>query len=373
MKQNALFISQDIFLNESMMPGGVKLCTSDFIALISTRFNLISFPLKTNLNMMNRLFNKLGLIGYHPFELSFRQLVDVEKILEDKEVKYIFINHTYISSIVISLKKSFPDVKIVMCSHGNESGDFLHLLTRFPKNMSWVARFFGSRKLGTMLMQEVEFRRDYFDAVLTVSEVEESIEKWLGAKNVKFVPRVFTNKFIEIAPINQRVGFVSDISHEPNYFSILKFCEFVDNSSLKEIIHVRLVGKEHWRFTYLSNKFSFVECTGYLSEAEIVSELATWHYYLNLVGYFSKGVSTKLAYGMNFGLPVISTQIGVRGYFFPHNTGPTILKDIEEVVQYLTLNINNIDNMDLCKNKVRKAVLDFSDLSLVGYILADIH
>jgi hypothetical protein len=372
MKHNALFISQDIFLGESIMPGGVSLCTSDFIALISTRFNLICFPIKTNLNILNRLFNKLGLIGYQPFNLSFRQLADVGKILKDKEVKYIFINHSYISSIVIPLKKAFPNVKIVLCSHGNESGDFLHLITRFPQNMSSVARFFGSSKLGKMLIQEVEFRRVYFDAVLTVSEVEESIEKWLGANNVKFVPRVFVNKFIEMEPFNRRVGFVSDISHEPNYFSILKFCDLVDNSNLKEIINVRLVGKAHSRLTYLSNKFSFVECTGYLSELEIISELATWNYYLNLVDYFSKGVSTKLAYGMNFGIPVLSTQIGVRGYFFPHNTGPIILKDIEEVVQYLKLNIDNIDNIELCKNNVRKAVLEFSDLNLVGSMLADI-
>jgi hypothetical protein len=372
MKQNALFISQDVFLGESNLSGGVRLCTSDFIALISTKYELVFFPVKTKLNLLNRVINKLGLIGYPSFHSSMLRVDEVAKILKDKEIKYIFINHTYISSIAIVIKKSFPDVKIVLCSHGNESGDFLHLITRFPENMNFISRIFGRYKLGKILTQEVEFRRFYFDAVLTVSEVEESIEKWLGVKTVKFVPRVFLNKFIDWSPVNQRVGFVSDISHEPNYFSILKFCELVDDSSLRESIHVRLVGKIHSRYTFLSRRFPFVECTGYLSEAEIVSELATWNYYLNLVDYFSKGVSTKLAYGMNLGIPVLSTQIGVRGYVFPHKTGPIILKDIEEIVQYLISNINDVDKMKLCKNNVRSAVIEFSDLHLVGDLLDDL-
>jgi hypothetical protein len=372
MKPKALFISQDFFLGKSNLAGGVSLCTSDFIALISTKYHLMFFPLKTKLNLLNRIINKLGLMGYPSFDLSIIRVKEVEKVIKENGIKYIFINHTYISAIARVMKKSFPDVKVVMCSHGNESGDFLHSITRFPKNMSSISRFFGSYKLGKILTQEVEFRRFYFDAVLTVSEVEESIEKWLGARNVKFVPRVFVNKFIDWTPINQRVGFVSDISHEPNYFSILKFCELVERSSLREIINIRLVGKSHSRYNYLSGKFSFVECTGYLSEEEIVSELSTWNYYLNLVDYFSKGVSTKLAYGMNFGIPVISTQIGVRGYVFPPKTGPIILKDIEEIIQYLILNINDVDKMKLCKNNVRLAVIAFSDLNLVGDLINDL-
>jgi glycosyltransferase involved in cell wall biosynthesis len=372
MKKNAIFISQDLFLSKSKNDGGVSLCTSDFIDVISTKFNLITFPIKPRVSFFKRILNKIGVVGYHPIFLSKKDLNKIERYISEKEINYVFINHTYISTIAISIKLAFPHIKIVMCSHGNESGDFLHLFTRFSENMSLASRFFGRRKLGKLLTEEVEFRRFYFDAVLTVSEVEESIEKWLGAKNVIFIPRVFKNRFLYWSPTNRRIGFVSDISHDPNYFSILKFCELVINSSLRETIQLRLVGKNHPRYDYLKNQFSFVQCTGYLSEQEIVSELGTWNYYLNLVDYFSKGVSTKLAFGMNFGIPVISTKIGVRGYFFPDNSGPLIFNNIEEIVDYLSTNIENQDKMDLCKNNVMTAVLKFSDLNLVGSMINEI-
>ena len=75
---------------------------------------------------------------------------------------------------------------------------------------------------------------------------------------------------------------------------------------------------------------------------------------------------------MNFGIPVISTKIGVRGYFFPDNSGPLIFNNIEEIVDYLSTNIENQDKMDLCKNNVMTAVLKFSDLNLVGSMINEI-
>ena len=372
MKKKALFISQDLFLNESNLSGGVTLCTKDYMNVISTNFELIPFPIKTRLNIIPKILNKLGLLGYHPLSLSKKNISLISNLINKNSIEYIFINHAYISSISINLKDNFKDVKVVLCSHGNESGDFLHQITRFSNNISGLARFFGKFKLGTLLSEEVKYRRYYIDVVLTVSEIEESIEKWLGAKNVYFLPRIFEVKFISWKPINRKIGFVSDISHEPNFDSIFKLCSAINKSNLKSIIKIRLIGKDHSRYTYLKNTFSFVECTGYLNENDIVSEIGSWHYYLNLVDYYSKGVSTKLAYGMNLGVPVISTKIGTRGYYFPENTGPIILDNIGEIVDFLSLYIDDYDRMNICKERVKEAVLNFSGFNLLGAIISKI-
>jgi hypothetical protein len=372
MKKNALFISQDLFLGESILSGGVTLCTKDYMDVISTNFNLIPFPIKTKLKIIPKILNKLGLLGYHPISLSKKDISLISNLINEKEVEHIFINHAYISSISISLKDNFQHIKVILCSHGNESGDFLHQITRFSDNMNRFSRLFGTLKLGILLSEEVKYRRFYIDVVLTVSEIEESLEKWLGAKQVFFLPRIFEEKFISWNPKNNRVGFVSDISHEPNYDSVFKLCLAIDKSNLRSTIKIRLIGKDHPRYTFLTKTFSFVECTGYLNENDIIAEMGSWHYYLNLVDYYSKGVSTKMAYGMNFGIPVISTKIGARGYYFPLNTGPIILENIDDIVSFLSLYIDDIDQMNICKENVKKAVLNFSNYNLFAPIISKI-
>ena len=53
-----------------------------------------------------------------------------------------------------------------------------------------------------------------------------------------------------------------------------------------------------------------------MDNAVFEKEAASWNYYMNLAFYYSKGVSTKLAKGIDWGLPVISTTAGNRGYVF---------------------------------------------------------
>jgi hypothetical protein len=47
--------------------------------------------------------------------------------------------------------------------------------------------------------------------------------------------------------------------------------------------------------------------------------VGTWAIFLNLVFYYSRGVSTKLAKGLGWGIPVLTTPYGNRGYDIPHD------------------------------------------------------
>ena len=129
------------------------------------------------------------------------------------------------------LIKSISDsVKVILCSHGNESGDYLHDIIKHEKYIG-IKKKSATYNLGNMLLQEATFRK-YIDVVLTVSDVEENIEKWLGAKAVYMVPRFIEKSNKSYNPIAGRVGFISDLSHEPNFFGIQHLCselELLDN------------------------------------------------------------------------------------------------------------------------------------------------
>jgi hypothetical protein len=214
------------------------------------------------------------------------------------------------------IKEEFNQVKVILCSHGNESGDFLHHSFRFKQGQNWLQHVKNSFLFAKMIEKEVDFRLRFLDLVLTVSEVEEGVEKWLGAKKVFMVPRVLKNETIRWDPQYGRVGFLGDLSHKPNYEGVVSFCDAIVKSGNKDL-KLRLLGNPESLGNQLANKYPFVDYCGFVSDDNINEEVATWSLFLNLVFYFSRGVSTKLSKGLSWGIPVLSTTYGNRGYAIP--------------------------------------------------------
>jgi len=57
---------------------------------------------------------------------------------------------------------------------------------------------------------------------------------------------------------------------------------------------------------------------------ELARECESWSFFLNPVFYYSRGVSTKLAKALGMGLPVITTEIGNRGYQWEEGDLPAV-------------------------------------------------
>ncbi len=284
-----------------------------------------------NRSLLFRIKFRLGIDAYEEYVPA-----DYHKELEDfiinKGIRKIFINLSNLSEFAAYIKTAFAnyDVKTILCSHGNESGDFLHQSVRFTDTLNKAKNLFSPYRLGKVLQKEALYREQSIDCVLTVSEVEESIEKWLGAKKVCNIPRVLKNEFITWQPTKGRIGFVGDTSHPPNYFGLLKLCEAFAAHGIPDGLDIRIVGKENNITASLRSRFPFVTITGYLDNDQLIAEAGTWNYYLNLVFYYSKGVSTKLQKGLNWGLPIMSTTAGNRGYVF--NKGNLPVYDTPETM-----------------------------------------
>lgn len=216
-------------------------------------------------------------------------------------------------------------MKVVLCSHGNESGDYLHTFTRFKDDQPFYRSFFSSIALGRLMKKESYFRQELLDAVLTVSPVEESLEKWLGAKHVLMVPRTVNKRFLSRKIIKGRFGFIGDLTHSPNLYGIEQVCNAIQTLSSYEGIDIRIVGSPSVIGKQLSSKYPFVTFLGYLDNESLEHEASTWSFFINPVFYYSRGVSTKLAKALGWGLPVITTTIGYRGYLF--NTGSLVIAE----------------------------------------------
>lgn len=356
--ETVLFITNKIFIDLNEKEGGVRLCTLDYIKLLKTNFKVQIFELNFNTSFFFKIKAKFGIDVFN----DYKENDYLEKLvlqIKQNNITKVFINLSSASALSKSIKFFFGDsVKIILCSHGIEAGDFLHHSVRVKNYFSKIKQFTSAWKLGKILQRELEYRIENFDLILTVSEIELAIEYWIGAKQVFFVPRVFEPNFLNWQPILGRVGFIGDVSHYPNYYGLLQLCKSIEKTDLKNNIQLVIVGKKSNNIEQLTNKYSFINYLGYLDNHELETEASTWMFFLNLVFYYSKGVSTKLAKGMNWGLPIISTIAGNRGYVLSTNDVITC-ETPQEIVEQIEDKMKDIKGLNIIARKIKEAVNEF--------------
>ncbi len=355
MREKVLFVTNRIFIDPQSAEGGVGYCTREYIDLLQVEFDVVLFPLQYNRSLGFRARAKGGLDVFEDYKAADYS-DEIFTQISQHEITKVFINLSSASAVSEVIKSRLGDrIKVILCSHGIEAGDMIHHAVRFPSLLPKTHRNTSAYKLGKTLQKELFFRLHYFDLVLTVSDIEVAIEKWLGAKQVFFVPRVLQNAFIPWAPIMGRLGFVGDVSHYPNYYGLQQLCKSIEKSNIRNAISIRVVGKPCRNLTLIATEFPFISCMGYMDNEQLIDEAKSWMYYLNLVFYYSKGVSTKLAKGMNWGLPVISTPAGNRGYGFENGSVNTVA-NADEMVALVQSRMQNISLLSEDKKKVELAV-----------------
>jgi glycosyltransferase involved in cell wall biosynthesis len=100
-------------------------------------------------------------------------------------------------------------------------------------------------------------------------------------------------------------------------------------------------------------KYDFVKYTGELSDEDLNEEVSTWALLLNTVFWYSTGVTTKLAWALNRGLPIVTTTPGIRGYKWKQGFLP-ITETPNEMAQFILTYISNVEKIEKLKKEVIK-------------------
>ena len=70
-------------------------------------------------------------------------------------------------------------------------------------------------------------------------------------------------------------------------------------------------------------RYPFVDYLGSMvAPGAIEAEAATWSAFVHPIFCYAMGCSTKVATGLNWGLPVLTTAAGLRGYTWRHGDLP---------------------------------------------------
>ncbi|MES2267310.1 MAG: glycosyltransferase [Bacteroidota bacterium] len=305
-KTDVLFITDKAYVDYNIA-GGVQLCTGEFINYFEQAgYTVNVLKVQPVISTIKKLRIKLGIEAYSLYELS-PYVNDIVSSVKAKNIKIVLFNQISLAHWAADLKKHLPtDVKFICLSHGNESGDFLHHITQTQK-----PTFTHTWRLGRLLIREKQIFGN-LDGVITISEQEAATNSWIGAKQILYLPRILKPAFINWGQNNTRVGFVGTLDHLPNIEGVRSLARELKKSNFKaEFV---LVGGPESVGQQLAKEFPFIKYKGPLSSTQLINEVQIWAVFLNPVFWYARGSSTKLAQAINWGIPVISTPAGARGY-----------------------------------------------------------
>nr|WP_067057304.1 glycosyltransferase [Mucilaginibacter sp. L294] len=308
---NVLFIT-DRSNTDYVIPGGVQLCTNEFITYFENAgYPVDLFKVRPAVTIINRIKIRLGIGPYSIYDINLYIKDIVERVKIDK-IKLVLFNQLNLAHWVSDLKKNLPaDVKFICLSHGNESGDYLHDITKTHK-----ISFISTWRLGKLLVYEKHLFNN-LDGVIVISKPEIHINNWIGAKQILYLPRILSPTFINWQQNNKRIGFVGTLNHLPNITGIKLLAAELKKSKVSTEFVV--VGGPESIGHDLEKEYSFIKYKGRLSNEELMNEAKTWTVFLNPVFWYARGSSTKLAQAINWGIPVITTPAGTRGYELSHH------------------------------------------------------
>ena len=236
---------------------------------------------------------------------------------QDK-AEFIFLNGVDLAGLGKLLRaQGIPaETRVVLFSYGLRSVDLLHT-ARMRNDLGGSS----ARTLGRHLFAEMESRQ-FIDAVFCLAEFEAEIERWLGVRQVEWLPRtVPQDQALAWQPQPDRIGCVSTVDHWPNREGLILFMEQLQRIALPEV-QVRLVGSPRSHGEELAARFPSLHFLGRLDDSSLREEAATWSCFVHPLFFYACGSSTKLAVALGWQIPVVTTSAGRRGYVWADGSIP---------------------------------------------------
>ncbi len=362
---NAIFLHDPDDL-DAPVPGGVQLCSHEFLSIIRLASTTVSLlPVVRDRRLVTRVRRRLGLGAYLTYapELEKSRLI---RTLRENAAPHVFINRAELLRYAGLIRRLAPAARIVLMSHGNQSGDDLYEIAGpgGRRNSGRAARR-AAAALARDLVLESRFRHGPLDAVVVMSEEEAVLERWLGARRVVVLPRLLVPDPLPWQPVACRVGYVGTIDHTPNRIAVAEICAELARQRPPSELEFRLVGSPDAVGEHFARTYPFVRYLGRLDDDQLRAEAASWSLFLNPILWLSRGASMKLGAGLRWGLPVLSTRSGTRGYEWGLASLPTtsdsatafVARALQMIASDSALEEAHRASLDACKQAPTVSVL----------------
>lgn len=332
---NALFLHDPADLSAGI-PGGVQLCSREFLAIVqaaadSTRLH----PVTPARGLGFRVRRRLHLGSYLGYDVPAHAAA-LAAVIREHAIDHVFINRAELLRFAPVLRQLAPAAKLILMSHGNQTGDDLYEVTGpgGRRTGGWH-RLTATWQMGLDLRTESWHRRHGLDAVCVMSEEERTLERWLGAGCTIVLPRRLEAAPLTRTPAANRIGYVGTLDHTPNRVALEAVCRELARQPRPAGFELRVCGGPAQVGEDFAARHPFVHYLGRLDDQALRSEAATWSLMLNPLFWLSRGASMKLATALGWGLPVLTTRAGARGYEWGAAAVPVCADDPRRFVQDL--------------------------------------
>lgn len=321
--------------------GGVQWCTQEYLrTLKAAGFDVTVVPYEAPRALTSRIKRKIHPRPYHE-GMSAMVLDQVSAWADGTETHWLFLNNTCALEFARLVPKAKrKNLRTIFLSHGALITDELNSSRTKPGAKT-------SNRLGKILVAEAEIRRE-LDGAVCISYEDLVFEKWLGTSRACFVPRSVIWNPLPKLTLAGRVGTVSTLDHVPNLEGIHALAEALDKNGK---LRFRLVGGPDHIGRKLESEHVSIDYCGRLSDQELAIEAATWAAFVNPVFCQARGASTKVATALGWGLPVLTTHQGARGYRWDHEALP--LSDTPDELASHAIQVASLDSNDSWVNRAK--------------------
>lgn len=348
----SLFLSHESHLNPG--GGGNQICTREYCDVLAAAGCELKYVAhKTDRSPATRFRRKIFPDRY-PKLIPREFLARVREACQKESPENVFCNFSNYLPLASQLRGMLPiQTKLILLSHGLASVDDVHRdrIAEAPYAKAHLRRL-GPSLIGKAMITEMK-SLPIFDHVFCLAEFEVSICRWLGARSVSWWPRTIPQGCeLDWRPEGSRIGLVGTLDHPPNLEGVFLFCEALAKKG-DLVPRLRLVTRSKAVAADLRKRYHFVDDLGSLEDPRTLeAEAATWSAYIHPIFCFAMGCSTKLATGIGWGLPILTTEAGVRGYAW--GEGNLLLAaDAEEMAQ-LALKLRDRKTADAAKTQTMK-------------------
>lgn len=329
-KIKSLFLSHKNLLRQG--GGGNEICSREYHEVLTAGgFELVDVTYASESGLGRRLRNRLSPSSY-PDLVPGDYWARVERSGKEAKAEFIFCNFSSFLPHAAALRRIADEVgaRVVLLSHGLESVDDVHRM-RIARATYGHGRFrpVSAAHLAREMEQEAQ-GLPLFDHVLCLAEFEVGICRWLGAQSVSWWPRTFpVGNPLPWHPSGDRLGIIGTLDHPPNLEGAYLFCEAA--AKLPSVpFRLRLVTRSKNVASDLASRFHFVDFVGSLDDEKALhAEASSWSVFLHPIFCHAMGCSTKVAVGLSWGLPVLTTPAGLRGYRFSEGMPPTATTPVD--------------------------------------------
>jgi hypothetical protein len=292
--------------------GGQQVCTHEYRETLRLAgYDLVDVLWEHERTLRHRVSNRLKPSPYNrPWRSGLAG--EVFEVAKSRSADLIFLNVIDLLPLAQDIKRlAGMDCKVVMLSHGLASVDEIHTqrilqtYANLPINPSPL-------RPGDLLREEAEYL-PFCDHVVSLAPFEVEICRWLGAKSNSWIPRAIPRDPLERKPVPGRLGVVGTLDHPPTMEATWLVLEAMRHRGAGGT-SVRIISGSRRQAEFFAAEFPFVEDLGRLDDAALREEAATWSAFLHPLFCFARGASTKLATGLSWELPCITTESGMRGY-----------------------------------------------------------